>query len=701
MRKKSPMKPYAKQNRSLIACSACRSSKVRCTRTSSSSSCKRCSHLALPCHFEMKLSQRSGAINQRIVKSMQQPMARPALVARDARVNWPVLPPKSHLAEVIEIFFGNQYRGIFPFIHKPSFVDFLLSDAFNPDSYIAEYHSNIKSESYVSNMSHPDPVLLLSILALCSRLHYQTSLAYAGFLEDISPETFQPDVSAWHRPTRHRPTIDLESASNASKYFGWHARQLMKDVFDSPTVQRIQAFTLLSSHEWGEGNNSRSFLYIGIAARMALVLGLGNETNEQDDTITDNNIRQIVIESKRRSIWSVYMMDRCNSSGRQRSPAIRIEDIKINLPSLENDFIFGNANQSLTYTQFKDHLGSTENDSKLEVPLVGFSIMTFEIWAKIAKWVGEVGAKYETDSPWLPESKFHELSLSLDRVEELLPLNFKLTQFNLKMHIQLGTATHFGYFHGLFLTCRIFLNREYLFCNPRSFPDGWWKDLILQLLGSLEQISSMMETLRARKMLVIAPFTGFESFTCVVTSFYFSAFPNEILLENIPIEEYGIEGTLDEIETWKFKYKKLALTCLELLSSWSLAWELGRKWQKLAVKLGVLFGQLAQSGSSEFNSDYLRHSMHDYGSSEVLEVYSPGSMTKMYDKSEREIIRLLNKENSSEGQNQLQSNENGPSSAIQLLAIPAFSFSTKYSSIYPGWNESDFNELIMDANGQT
>lgn len=594
------------------------------------------------------------------------------------------------------MFFGNQYQGIFPFIHKPSFMDFLQADSFNPETYIAEYTSWAKSESYMSSLSYPEPVLLLSILALCSRLHHGTSLAYGRFLENDLPEYFVPDTSVWERPAQKRLSIDVVSASNASNYFGWHARRLIKEVFDSPTVQRIQAFTLLSSHEWGEGNNSRSFLYIGIAARMALLLGLGNETTELDDEIDDINIRQVVIESKRRTIWSVYMMDRCNSSGRQRSPAIRIDDIRINLPALESDFIFGNANLSMTYQQLKSRLCSSTDNSTVEVSLVGFTIMMFESWARIAKWVGEVGAKYETDSPWLPESTFYDLSRSIDRVEELLPLNFKLTNFNLKMHMQLGTAIHFGYFHGLLLTCRIFLNREYLFCNPSSFPEGWWKNLIVQLLRSLEQLTSTMETLRPKNLMVIAPFTGFEIFTCVVTAFYFCAFPNEILLENMPIEEYGIHGTLEEIAAWKFKYKKLALNCLELLSSWSLAWELGRKWQKLSVKLGVLFGQLAQSGSSEFNSDCLRHSMQDYGSSEVLEVYSPRRGVNPQDKSEREIFRLLSK---AEDQSQLNSGNSLSSSAIQLLAVPAFSFVTKHSSIYPGWSESEFTDLIMDAEG--
>ena len=91
-------------------------------------------------------------------------------------------------------------------------------------------------------------------------------------------------------------------ASNASKYFGWHARKLLR--FDEPSIERVQALCILSSHEWGEGNASRSYMYVGIAARMALILGLDDEPKpEAGLSDTENFIR---MEMKRRNVVSVY-----------------------------------------------------------------------------------------------------------------------------------------------------------------------------------------------------------------------------------------------------------------------------------------------------------------------------------------------------------------------------------------------------------
>ena len=73
--------------------------------------------------------------------------------------------------------------------------------------------------------------------------------------------------------------------------------------------------------------------------------------------------------------------------------------------------------------------GSTSNQ---EISIVGFTIIMFKIWTKIAKWVGEVGAKYENVPPWKAESTFRSLSHELDLLEKLLPHNLKFTEYNLK-----------------------------------------------------------------------------------------------------------------------------------------------------------------------------------------------------------------------------------------------------------------------------
>lgn len=667
-------RPFAKQNRSPIACVACRRSKVRCVATQET--CQRCQKHRLECTFEVKQSQQLGKILEKITNRVSQTVVAtttqsllPGTIPTASKVGL-IFPKKQHILELVDIFFTNQHQGIFPFLHKPSFLQFLHSHEFNPATYVEDYSTKLFTPNYTANLKYPDPILLMSILALCARLHSEIAKEYGGFLED-DPESFVPGTKAFDGLT-------TKCASNASKYFGWYARQYIKDVFDSPTVQRIQAFNLLSSHEWGEGNNSRSFLYVGIAARMALVLGLGNESTIglEDD---EGEMKPVVIESKRRTIWSVYLMDRCNSSGRERSPAIRIEDIKVQLPCHESDFLFGNPEPTIQYDNFKSILLHAQNHDEdytnqmKRIPMVGFTIILFEIWAKIAKWVGEVGVKYEKKSPWLKGSSFYQLSYELDSLEALIPQKYRFNDFNLKLHLELKTATHFGYFHGLFFLCRIFLNREYLFCNPQSFPKGWWVNTTILLLKSLEGMSLLVKELQAGEMMVIAPFTGFEVYTGAITALYFYSFPNEILKENFPLEQFGYSNDLSGIEKWKEKYKELALENVKALEPWKHAWELGRKWHELSLNLRIVFGKLAES-SSEINSDDLRHTMQDYGNGKVKEVYMPQKVSPRREipktPSNVDMIYLL-------GQ-------------IEFFS-PQFPFVTNLPSIYPGWNGGEVN----------
>lgn len=632
------MPPFSKTNRSPIACTECRKKKVRCIR--GDLVCLRCTSNGIECSYELKVSQRVGNIKKKISSlipelesketTTKNPKHRTPNVKRykpssasidylEATIDTPIFPSKEDVLEIVEVFFTNQYHGIFPFLHYPSIKKFLQSSRFDPETYIEDYKKSL-IPNFASSIMFPDPVLLLSILALCARLHPRTASRYGNFQES-NPHSFK--ISEKSSSLSNTPP----KGSNASKYFGWHARQQLKEVFDRPTVQRIQALCLLSSHEWGEGNNSRSFLYVGIAARMALVLGLGSE-----DTIVleeDGEMKYIVAESKRRTIWSVYLMDKCNGSGRERVPAIRVEDIKVKLPSEENDFLFGNPEPVMEFRQLYDFMlkyneDTTEFKSLQKMPLIGFTIVLFDIWSKIAKWVGEIGSKHETQDPWSPESFFHEISRDLDSVLRVLPKKYQYNDYNLRVHIELGTAAHFGYFHCLWYLCRIFLNREYLFRDHLLCPDNWWKNNIHELLNSLENMTVLILKLKDDAMVVVAPFTGFEIYTNAITLLHFCSFSNDTLLSNLVDPNLDSATQSEAIEAMKAKYKTLAVINIENLQPWTNSWEMGRKWYEMSLRLGVSFGQLAGEGveESEVISDDLRHSMHDYGTGKVSEDYS-------------------------------------------------------------------------------
>lgn len=634
-----------KTTRASVACDFCRDSKLKCLNNNDNSRCKRCTKLDLSCAYTLKKSQlKKRKLSKDYIlaherKNYRNPQRdskerdskgdskRDSIDSKDHQRKkrsklslsfnpTPILPSKSTILEVAEIYFENQYRGIFPLIHKPTFISFITSRDFNPKTYFQDFHTKYGVENYTKSIVYPDPVLILAIFALCVRLHPEVPKMYGGFDEENFPETFVPTFDIQNIQNDIVDNDTNNASSNASNYFGWHARNMLKEVFDSPTIQRVQALTMLSSHEWGEGHASRSYLYVGIAARMTLILGLGTEEGLLDDADAklDESSRFICIESKRRTIWGVYMMDKCNSSGRNRSSCIRIDEIKVKLPCQEKDFLFGNFIQkSLTFEEAQRYIPDPLNHKLLgKTSCFGFLIILFESWSKIAKWVGERDGKQDILQPWDPDSLFYQLSQELSTFKASLPTHLAYNSRNLEAHIAAGSAADFGYFHGLYYLCRIFLNREYFYCSPESFPKGWWIQQTTLLLESLDDLDSIRRVLKPINKMVVAPFTGFHVYTTAVSCLYFQAFPTKIL------EKY-----LDGARGLQRKYGLLATENMQALLSWKKHWGLGEGWYETCFKLQKKFLSMAEIHASAFQDDAIRHTMQDYGTGDIKEVYTP------------------------------------------------------------------------------
>lgn len=612
-------KPEDKKPRASVACNTCRDSKLRCiNKNNKNIKCQRCAKYNLPCSYTLRRSQlKKVSISRGFLDNNEESTS-----TTNSRLPIrPILPPKDLLLEVVDIHFENQYKGIFPNLHRPSFVAFLKSPAFDPETYIDDYYARSMQPNYRMALAEPDPVVILAILALCARLHPTLPKIYGEFSEETA-DTFVPNFSNRHNPNDFHNTRIKNYASNASCYFGWHARYILKEVFDSPTIQRIQALTILSSHEWGEGNSSRSLLYVGIAARMAHFLGLCTE----DQVPSENDF--VHREIKRRAMWSVYMMDRCNASGRQRSTCVVLDDINVQLPCQEKDFLFAHHTlSSLTFKEADQKIYLGDFTSVQNLSCFGFLIVLFDTWTKIAKWVGETGRKLELLPPWDPRSNFAILSKKLDVFERSLPVHLKFSKFNVEAHVADGSGSDFAYFHGLFFLCRIFLNREYFFCLPEGFPAGWWKSHTSVLLDTLDKLSFITQELRPINQMVVAPFTGFQIFTTAATCLYVNTFPAKMWLS------YYVDSPL-QLTSLQNKYTAMAHSMMKELKVWSKYWGLGKVWCETSANLQSTFARLTESKA--LDDDDLRHKIHDYGSSNVADERRTGMS----------ILNMLSKEKS-------------------------------------------------------
>ncbi len=105
-----------------------------------------------------------------------------------------------------------------------------------------------------------------------------------------------------------------------------HALWLLPDSHQEGSILFVEVLGLIAPYMQNLNRRDAAFLYIGLALRMAISLGLHQEATEPDMEITER-------EHRRRVWWSVYSMDRILSVKSGNPISIHDEDIDVAWPS--------------------------------------------------------------------------------------------------------------------------------------------------------------------------------------------------------------------------------------------------------------------------------------------------------------------------------------------------------------------------------
>ncbi|KAL1713412.1 hypothetical protein EV715DRAFT_277319 [Schizophyllum commune] len=237
-------------------------------------------------------------------------------------------------------------------------------------------------------------------------------------------------VSARFTPSLVRRYGD---GSKATEVFLKQAESMVPTEMYKPTLERTQAFFILSTAEWGQADNDKSFMHLGIAVRMAGYLRLHREETYRvpPDASEDTIIKS---EVARRTFWMVENQANLQA-GINHPPAFARPEITALLPCSESDFAFGTlpapgARAALAGTApaLADPALATAPDRSLFATL----IQTHNLWGQVARravqWEndlpassGRVGASERPLPPWDAGSDFARLCEALGRFERELP----------------------------------------------------------------------------------------------------------------------------------------------------------------------------------------------------------------------------------------------------------------------------------------
>ncbi|OLN86752.1 putative transcriptional regulatory protein C1327.01c-like protein 2 [Colletotrichum chlorophyti] len=190
----------------------------------------------------------------------------------------------------------------------------------------------LKEEKFVRMVKekHVEPILVDAVCALAARF------------SDSSQISHNKDDEASH--------------ADQGQYYAQRAKASTVDTFPCPSVGAVQALLMMAYEGFGADQDSALWMYLGLAIRMAVDLGLqkmvgvkhqgerdpwytrtGSDGGADEETPEDESHlsreEQLEVEQERTdTFWAVFILDRVISSGTGRPVTFRDDDFELSLP---------------------------------------------------------------------------------------------------------------------------------------------------------------------------------------------------------------------------------------------------------------------------------------------------------------------------------------------------------------------------------
>lgn len=521
---------FSNKMRSSIACSRCRRSKIKCLNNGTDTTCRACATTGRECSYPVpapgqqaaKRSEAPGSSRHDGEAEAKRQRKKDTEVARrhslrhgDHPFESPVMTPK--LWKNVHNAFMLHCSAELPFLHEEIF------------------HNRVQQP--VSEMSPDTQIVLLGMLTLTAR--------------------YIPDLVMAHDPTD--PVVASEYYADA-----FDARIDASVLTGPPSLDRLHGLLMMCLYHWGMCRGERGWMYATIAIAMARVMGL---MYEEAPTATRQSLRedarhfdvqpkldsgntrsdeQIMIqrEIKRRTAYSCFILDRYQASGRYRTQCIRTEDIHVQLPCSEEDFMFGTIVKTGSLMDVSSSLNGSEGSRPVASTQVqGIYIRLAEIWGNVSQWSCNGGRHEEVYPPWDGRSQFHKLRQQLETFHYYLPPKLTFSPTKVAAHIAGGTITLYTSIHTLYSLCTIVLHRENipfipLRCEKPSglpneldfpsekVPTGFWEESANLLFKSARDIMELVRVASERQVLVESPQVAFAVWNAAFLGIYSVNFPH-------------------------------------------------------------------------------------------------------------------------------------------------------------------------------
>jgi hypothetical protein len=316
----------------------------------------------------------------------------------------------------------------------------------------------------------------------------------------------------------------------AAKYFTDRAAELaVGEVYKVPSLEKCQAFYLLSIAQQGSGLRNQSFMNMGIAIRMAVLMNLQNEETYRTTNPTPDMV--IGLESARRTLWMLHSQDHLHS-GPSCPVSLDVRDISALLPCDEDDFANGRlpaSRAALEGTQ-----PATEHPYLMSDPnrsLFASLMQIHHYWGIVGRRAVQIA---RCSKPWDPASEYARLTRKLDQWENRLPEQHKFSMPKLAKYK--ARCEDLAYLSVTMMTrlCNIVVRRPYLqnIIDLRMKGEDQhviFADISDELFRNVAHLFVQIEAQFANRSLdesVGAQIAAFCIYVCGLHSAYLCKYPN-------------------------------------------------------------------------------------------------------------------------------------------------------------------------------
>ncbi|EON99010.1 putative general repressor of transcription-like protein [Phaeoacremonium minimum UCRPA7] len=268
----------------------------------------------------------------------------------------------------------------------------------------------------------------------------------------------------------------------------------LSELYREPSLERCQAFYLLSIAQQGSGWKNRSFINLGIAMRMAGLMRLHREETYALKSPTKELI--VRAESARRTFWMLHSQDNLHS-GPSSPVSLAASDITALLPGNEEDFAKGREPKSRA--ALEDTPPAIENPRLISDPnrsLFATLIQTHYFWGRISR---RAVSHDSSSRPWETMSDYAKIQKSLDTWEQGLPRDHVWSSFALKGYKTEGQDLAYLAVTMVIRLCNIVIRKAYL--RYMIFPDqsepnlrAFWSNMALEMFKNVRELYEQIDT---------------------------------------------------------------------------------------------------------------------------------------------------------------------------------------------------------------